>query len=509
MNDFIQFFSKQLGKPQTLEDRIVRIWNEFCDFTLTNTKESVLNCRMQLCELLKVIKSALQGSEAAELVRVFEQHQFIRQLITFSMADTPHGLVDELTQFFYVMVNPPFVALLKEEFLIGPLNMFLESSQPSNSRLFEKFLESLLEWVTSHPEDYRLFLVSETSAPLFHHFSQLLVTKYTKMGPILLQLLNAANNIDGLEKFLLSYSPIISTLIGIVEECLSKKENNDEIAEFFEYLNLSMKIAPPLFSISFATAFQNEIIHKYIFTNNEISCLNDSMYVLCFFDSHILISSLLEHLSTKLKQFLESKDEKSQFLAIRCLTLIAEKANVNYSLVTGTPNITQNYINLIDKKLSLETTKSGVSGIRNRVFMNLENIENENISFDISTLLSNVLSIMSNYSKNSLRINIALTELISLLASLNSHSLDYIIFDEECENGLYKTIKQIIENFNETILKDKDILTILQSLYDDFENSSYILYVEHKSYIVLVEFLKELNTISQTKLSLKTEEQFN
>lgn len=503
MNDFINFFSKQLNKQQTLEERIIKIWHDFCDCTLINSKESIINCRIQLCELLKVIKYAIQNNETKELIRVFEQHQFIKQLITFSIADTPHGLVDELTQFFYVMVNPPFVSLIKEDFIISPLNMFLENSQPSDSKLFDKFLDSLLDWVTLHPDDYRLFLVSETSSPLIHQFSQLIVTKFTKTGQVLLQLLNAANNVNGLENFLINYSPLISALIGIIDDCLSKKDGNNEIIDFFEYLNLSIKIAPPLFSISFAKAFQEVIIKKYITLENNIGCLTNSIYILCFFDSQILISPLLEHLSKEIKHFLELKDEKSQFLALRCLTLIIEKVTVNYSLSPPSNlKITQNYINLVDKKYFLNTNSSKLNGIGNRVFMNLENIEKENITFDISPIFDNTLLIMSNFDKNSLRINLALTELLSFLASINLSSLDYIIFDEECKNGLYKTIKQIANNYGETILKDEKIITILQELYNDFENGSNILYAEHKSFIVLIEFIKELDVISRTKLSL-------
>jgi len=118
-----------------------------------------------------------------------------------------------------------------------------------------------------NPLDFACFL-SETSSPLIHQFSQLLVTRYSELGDVFFQLIISSKTIPGFLNFIVTYSPLISTLIAICHDAIDKKLLDTKLIAFIEYLNLAT-IKVPEFGLQFSKSFQESIIQPLIIKHNK------------------------------------------------------------------------------------------------------------------------------------------------------------------------------------------------------------------------------------------------
>ncbi|KAH0790956.1 hypothetical protein GPJ56_005091 [Histomonas meleagridis] len=492
--DFLGFFSKTpkntpRPRPQTQEQLIIKIWREFCDCTLKNSHDSLMLCRLNLCNLLKIIKASILKGDTKEVIDVFTKHQIIKQLISFAEADTPHGLVNEVIHFFTVLGNPPFATLLSQSFIIDPLNSFLETTQPYDSNLFFKLIRSLLSWVTNHPDDYRLFLVSDTSSPLIHHFSQMLVTNYTEMGHTLLQLLNASKSIPSLLNFIINYSPLVSTIIAIIDDCTNRREYESATIEFFECVDLSMKISPILFSSTFAASFHESVLQRW-FNSNATLYLPNFIYILCTFDSSVLISAIVDHFSSQFSKLITSENERVVYLTLRCLTLLVEKSIAVFGEHQQTVAITVDYITLFDQQLfPMNVTNDEIAQARNRVLMNMSHIEMGQSKFEISNHLSELLFLLGKFDNNTPKVNAALSELFATIASLNCKESEFFIFDSSNTNGMFAKLTEVAAKWN-----NAESARAVTRIKEGHEGKP-----EYTSLLILIDLIKELHLIVKAK----------
>ncbi|OHT08848.1 hypothetical protein TRFO_22514 [Tritrichomonas foetus] len=533
MKGITNFFSK-LAQPQapvhtSPQDILLSIWNQICSYTLVDSHESLIEIHNLINRFLKNMDSLLQKGFSAQVTETLSMHQIPKQLVSFAYGNIPKNLVNEVIQFFLMFTKLPFSTLLPEKFIIDPLNALLENPPyPNNDQLFYELVVSLMRHVAVNNDRICLFLTTKDTSPLLHQFSQYIVTNYGDLGDVLMQLIIDTKNSPNLLNFILTYSPLISTLIDICKDCIEKKIDAVESNEFLEYLNYAIDFSPPDFQAAFSALFDETVIKPMIVHTDVLESLTHSIYILCCFTSVHLIEPVYQFIISNLNNFLQSNFETIIFLAIRCVTLLFEisdlefdeiippnikisldfmqlinaewflRPNVNQQLLHSRARVSMNKSDLsFSLNLTKEPTKSEAVGKRN------------SIKFDVKPVLPVFLKLLSNYVENSLRVNLALTEFFSLIASLSSNAASYFSLSEDCPDGLYRTLATLCTLVQRRIGNKPGTTQEIEQAYgkinslsveeatlglNELNESNIYCYV-----VLLLEFLKELHSTAQSK----------
>lgn len=523
------------------KEKIIRLWNELCQCTLIDTPQSLSKIDKILMIFFEDIEKTISKYAPITdnpVIEALIEHQIPKQLVTFSLANIPKGLYVEVINFFAFFTKVPFSEFLSQPFIINPLNTLLDNSVSLNHGIYFRLIQQILQFISFDADKISLFLISPESSPLLHQFSQLIVNEsyFLELAPSLIQILNASNRNPDLLSFLMTYCPLLSALIGICKEMIEKQNLNDQTAEFIQYLCLSILGSPMQFQQAFSALFDEEINKPLIRKSDPVQSLSISIYILCSFSSlPSVIKPIYDFIFSNFDSFINSQSEKLIFLTIRCLTLMLETSTQIIFLpieviVPESVKIYQNFIQLIPAEwmllgpdisdyLSSATSKVLMSNPR---MLSKPRNPDEELVFDLNVVFPSLLNFLSlDYiDKHSLRTNLALTEFFTSVAAIDDQSASYLMLSEEYNDGFVLSLQNLCTLFQRRIGKKPDALDEIKNAYqmlkinekDDLnelfmgfdENSVHDEWkIAQKSLfynvVILLEFLKELVSIAQSK----------
>lgn len=507
MSGIRDFFSKlsQKASPKRADPdgaaKVEAIWRDICNNTLQNAPDALARIHKLILSLVKVIGGALKSNYVAPVADALMRHQIPKRLVEFAQADVPHNLINEVIAFFTYFATPPFCTLLPQPFIIEPMNILIENNQAADVGVYQRLIETLLHHVTEVPEHLKLFFVSETSSPLVHQFSQLIVTRYGEMGDVLLQLLVTAKSIDGMLRYIITFSPLISTLIDLIMDSVRQKNSDPTLLRFLEFVNLAIEHGPDEFVVAFEAVFDESIVKPMVLQAPKVDALKNSVYLLSLFSCERLIGNIVEFVVENLQDDLKSDDEDVLFLTIRLIALMTEKFEVKLPLAPETVKISLDFMGMIASEWFVRSEiNEELAKARAQVSMSLSDIPKETPIFDLTMLLPVLLEKLSSFVSNSLKVNVALCDLFASIAALWGSEATYFALSEQCEDGLYKTLSQVCVVVERRVGHKPGTVQEIEGAYQRFgseiESEEQTLLA---NVVILLEFLKELHAIAQSK----------
>ena len=524
MNYFFSKFVDKVKAPtsETISERIMSTWTTLLGCTLQNSPQNLADFHEKLLLLIQAIHDGVDGGQITTIMQVLSENQIPMNLVNLAFADIPHGLVNEVTLFFTEIAKGHTSQLLTQQFVIKPLNTFLESAQPSDANRFNALIETLISHITNIPDDIQLFIMNETSAPLIHQFTQMVVSHYQVMGDALLQIMNSSRTIPNLLVFLTTYSPLIATLIEFIRDCLDSKSIDSQKQRFLLSINMSLNIAPNDFSTSFMKYFTENILRSFVIEksndNNTIpQALQNIIYLLCTFTTPVIATKLIDFLTEKLPTYLSTGDEAIQFLSLRAMSLILEHAEPvldDAHLAPEEFKVSLDFMGFlnsdwfvwsdINKQLQEARTRVSLALSRTQTIF-----QETQIKFKIMTILPALFSLLKSFSTNSFKVNLALTDVFTTLSSVWNPNITYFFLSAECTDGLYVNLRDLCQHYNGRLGAKPGVPQLISTAYENIDKDEEITTEEDKYYrslVLCLEFIKELHATAQAKNMLNQTE---
>lgn len=436
---------------------------------------------------------------------------------------------------------------------------------PFDQAKYEILIDELLSYVNVYPHEIVKFVLSETSAPFLTEIckKKYFFDKYSEMGELIFPLFAQTKTDPNLRSFLLNNSRLIRNCVFFVKYCIENCSVNPKRRNFLLFLDIALQSALPDFVAAFYSTFENVIVKPLIMINNEskeseldiATSLKHSIYVLSSFSCSHITEPVMSYLKDHIIEYLESNDKSIVFLAVRCLTLIVEHAPPTFEEYDKIITSNQTETNLNDDKTKILKT-SGSQELNNmspsnnnavKIFLDFlpllppewfvkqdmtKNVENagsrvtqchyaastiNNYTFiniwgsgvTTSQILQKMLALLENFLDNNLKINLALTDFFSLIASLPNEGSSFFSLSEECQNGLVKCMEEICITAKRRVGKKDDTKEKINAAYETLaagwpqeaedikkDNNEAILFI---NIVTLIEFCKELGAIAQSK----------
>lgn len=513
MSNFFSRIANKLGQaiaPQAHElpyERLEKIWQMLIECTLTNSQQSLERSHQLNTILIDRLQKSVSGGFITNVNDFLAGHQIPAKLVEFGLADTPKGFVNEVMTFFTAMAKRPLSILLPRQFIINPLNKLLDSAQPSNPQVFYALIDALIEDITAKPEDIKLFIISESSAPLVHQISQMIVSKCSIMGDVILQLLSASKTVPGLLTFIVTYSPFISTCIDFIHECVEKKVFDSVKQHFLISLDQSVRIAPNEYTNAFCAVFDEEINRPLIYNARIEVSIPSMIYVLSCFTSYSITQPLIEHAKSILPDMLKSQNDSYKYLALRLITLLFEHLRFSFPDSPASVKLSLDFMGLLPPEWYVKSDlNTQINQTRSRVIASLSEQEfiKDKPKWSLDELLQLVLGLLENFMENTLEVNLALTDLYSTIASTWGNDATYFALSDECPDGVYKELEKLCLLAKRRIGLKPSTIPNIQTAYEILaeENAKDHIDEAHRPYInlaILLEFVKEFHAIAQSK----------
>jgi hypothetical protein len=410
--------------------------------------------------------------------------------------------VNEVIDFFVAFCAPPLSSLLPQPFVIEPLSQLIENPQRADQAQFFGLIERLLKHVVTDSDRIQLFFLSERSSPLIHQFAQLIVTRYAELGDVFLHLIVASKTIPGLLESVTTYSPLVSTLIALCHEAFGKKQIDLKLLGFMRYLNLAVAGAPE-FGALFAASFRELVTEPLIIKPEPRRSLENSIYFLSTFSADALVRPVFEYVLSVLN--FAGSEPDTLVLKIRLLNLMFETFNVRLPIAPPSVKISLDFIGLINSEWFVRSDiNQQLQNARSLVSMSLSGIPRNPLEFDLGPFLPELLRILADFLDNSIRVNLALTEFFATIAASWGNEATFFALSDENENGLYQALVKLCVVVERRVGKRPGTIQAVERAYQvaggEAEDPELGLF---KRLVMLLEFLKELHAIAQSKNLLR------
>ncbi|EAY12150.1 hypothetical protein TVAG_003560 [Trichomonas vaginalis G3] len=512
-----EFFSKFIGKGPTsgsIQEKITSTWTSLCNQTLKNTQQNLINSHELIITLIAEIKEGIASGLINIVSQVLEQNKIPNNLVKFALANIPHGFVDEVSFFFTEISKIQEAQFLTQPFLIKPLNEFIENAQPINSEQFNRLIETLILHITIVPDDIQSFIESESSAPLIHQFTQLVVSKYQVMGDALLQILSSSNSIPNLLTFITTYSPLVATCVEFIRDCLDSKATDASKQQFLSSIDMSLSVAPQIYVDSFSKYFSDNLLRPCIIEEKTDKSLPNAIYILASFSSLQVIGNLIEYLVKNLPEFIKSTNTDVQYLALRASTIVLEHAFPELPQSPSEFKVSFDFMSLFNAEWFVQSDiNKQLAEARPRVSLALAKSQTTYLNgkkFNCSEIFNASLSILDNFVSNEIRVNCAVTELLITLASVWSNDATYLMLCAECPNGLFESTKKLGQFFKARIGGRQSVQQLISNAYEMEQQNKAPNDEEEllfRNLVVALEFVKELHATAQSKNMINQSEQ--
>ena len=513
------FFSKFVEKrkdtpPKSIQERITIIWTSLLGCTLKNTQQNLNLFHEKMILLIQAINEGMSNGDMTFVMQALAENQIPSNLVNLGFADVPHGLVNEVTLFFTEISKGKSALLLTQQFVIKPLNTFLESAQPSDATRFNQLIETLISHITNVPDDIQLFITSETSAPLIHQFTQMIVSKYQVMGDALVQIMCSARTIHNLLEFLTTFSPLIATCIEFIRDCVDSKSTDAARQRFLMSIDTSIGIAPDEYKKAFMKYFNDSVLRNFIYEEKDPqAALQNAIYILASFSTPDIIRTIIVYLKEHLPAFIVSENQRIQFLALRAASLMLEHAIPVFPQAPEDFKVSLDFMGLlnaewfvksdINKQLSEASARVSLALSRSQIV--LEN----SVDFEAIDILKSCFEVLKNFATNSLDVNLALTDLLTGFASVWGSNSTFFTLSSECKEGLFAALQDLCTHYTGRLGSKPGISQLINQAYDKLaageegenENEKYFI-----SLAIVLEFIKELHSTAQSKNMLNQSE---
>jgi hypothetical protein len=144
---------------------------------------------------------------------------------------------------------------------------------------------------------------------------------------------------------------------------------------------------------------------------------------------------------------------------------------------------------------------------RAKVCMGLSALPKIDVEFDFELVVSILLKRLRDWISNTPRVNLALTGFFSAIAAARGSEATFLCLSDECPNGVYKVMASVCSVFTTRIGMRTGTIDEIQKGYQKFdidpEGEESTMWCQ---IVILLEFLKELHSISQNKNLLRQRE---
>lgn len=494
--------TKVIAPPSgvSLIEQATHFWHQICNCTLNNSLESLNLAKNGLNQLINIIKEIqeTEGNDGAD--DFLRSHQVPLLLSNFAKENIPNGFSDEVLLFFVEFTSEQLSYFLKHDYFIRPLNGLLERCLNSVEDEKVKLLfNSLLSYLVVHQNDINLFIVSDTSAPLISYMSTKFFQGYNENSDFIFNILTSAKINDTLHNFILNHSQLAQNSISFIYNCIESKTIDPSKQKILSFIDISLSCSPPDYVALFCSIFDEQIIRHFI-NDNPIYSLSNIIYMLSSFSSKEIISMIIEIIDKNMIKYLEQKDENVVFLTTRCITLLFEFIHPQIVENSQPSKIFIDFISLVPTEWYIEPElETFLQDARSKINMSysIENTIMIHSDIKLTPIIIYLLKYFEDFLDNSPRINLALTDLFSIIASLPGSNASYFSFCENCETGLVKSIKAICLTAQRRVGNKENTIEQIKESYNQIKFTQ-----ENKLFCniaILLNFLKEITAISQSK----------
>jgi hypothetical protein len=499
MWSFISKAGSKLGQflvptlSDTFEDSVTQTWQFICNCSVTNSDQSRSQLHSACAELLSLMKSACEDDLHDRLVAILQSHKIPSMMVSFASANVPTGFVNETITFFGTCLSPPLNFLIHEPTFLEPLNNLIELKRIADEGPYYELINTVFEFLLNNPgpEYIRLFMVGDRS-PAISEFGDLVPKRCSSMGPFALQLIASSYDLPSLS---LVWGPLISSCVSFLKNCIQGRAVDRGKHMFLIYLNFCMDAGRPDFATAFSESFAVEVVARLVVEASPDEALRNSIYILSLLSSVRLVEPIIRHLEVCIVKWLDS--DELVFLAVRCLALIIEHTSPMIARIPEAPKRSPDVMSLLPAEWFVRSDlTSQLENARALVSMSLsaERTIKSRLVFDFGPILQKAQALLEKFFENELRLNLALSQFFVSLISI----ADQVLRDES-ETGLCQTLQNVCLIAKRRVgMKEGTVENITKAYLEiaqpgHAENSLFVVIV------VLLEFLKELNSVALSK----------
>jgi hypothetical protein len=275
--------------------------------------------------------------------------------------------------------------------------------------------------------------------------------------------------------------------------------------KFVIYANFWIDAGSSRFAKTFSDELYFVFVRPLIIEAAVDDALRTSLYTLSLLTAPPLTLPIIKFLETTLPSCFDSTSSNTCLLGIRCLTLLLDHTIPNLSSASDSSKRSPSLMRLLpgewfvfpDLNAHIEQARAQVGAS-----MSAKKTIRASIPFDLISILPKIQALFGQFFENKLAINLALTEFFATLLIV-AHGA----FTEFSDLGLYAMLEAVCTIAKRRIgVKDGTIENI-KIAYRELNGERV---VEGESIfvpvVVLLEFLKELNSISQSWALLMSQE---
>jgi hypothetical protein len=479
-----------------MEDEITHIWQIICNCTLDNSRQSQSDLEAACADLISEMKTAVSDGLIPRLWEILVSHQIPSMLVSFANADIPTGFVSETITFFIACLTPPLSALLKEEFVYGPLNSLIQSRP--RVAVYENLLGAVCKYLQSHPDDIRFFILGDSTSPLIDQIVGQIPKGKVSTALFVLQLITCARELSVLDRILCQNSEFLKIGVQFLRDYIVSRRGGECHEKCALYVNFWMDAGSPELVRLFSEEFERIVTVPFVVKANADDGLRASLYILCLLNSVPLVSPVIRFLESALPGFLDSDSQGTHLLAIQCLTLLLDHVTPTVGSASDLFSSSSSLMRLLpgdwfvfsDLNAQIEQARAQVGAA-----MSAEKTVRRAIAFDLSPVLLKAKALFGRFFENSLSINLALTDFFAVLLTVVRGA-----FAEDGELGLYQMLEIVCTTAKLRIGSKDGTIDNIKKAYHMVAAEPSVgpgsLFVH---LVVLLEFLKELNSITQSQ----------
>lgn len=510
MTEFLSVFKNKikdiLNVDQDIEQKLGKLSAKYDSLVKTRPESSIREIREIYEKIHDAIKDLIERDKYKKLSDALEKMLLIEKIVKVGIGTTCSPLVNETVLFFARFCSSRCSMLISRPFVYNQLNVFIRDVKYARDLNMDQLIQSIINYLIVRPHDIALFLLEDDQSPLIVRVIQMIISKYEVNYQIMGILISEAKRNANLANFLTNFTPFALTLVDFVSDCVSTKSKAEDRYRFMFTLDRSLEFCSEFFLDKLTGLFNSKIVAKYIESADPQTCLENSIYILSVFSSQVFVSLVLDKVVPNIPKYLESTDERILYLAIRISSLILEHCVPTLGYNVSELAIDADYTSLLKGEWFVEqlsSTEIGDAEVRTLFYNDISNtVAKKYREYDYTPIAKGLISLLSKFTTNSLKINLALTETFTILSSLWIDDCSFFTLSKSCDDGLYKAISEVCKDIISTVSEKPDVISEIAEAYDSLKTYT-VSHDESKKFmsnlVILIEFLKEIHSTVQVK----------
>ncbi|EAY01392.1 hypothetical protein TVAG_325060 [Trichomonas vaginalis G3] len=393
-------------------------------------------------------------------------------------------------------------------YLISPnfysaINLLLQNAQPHNMKYWNDLILNLFAYIIANQEVMELF-VKPNYSPLLEQYAKLVVSNIDDQPEQYLQLFSYCNSIQLFNQFYSTNQALLKLIIDFISECITTYTTDSTKTDILFTISNSFEVMSQEIANKFSQMFDDLIVKRFVSISNPETSLSNSIYILANLQAKNVVLTIFNYISKKLPQFIVSEDDQISYLSFRLSTLLLEYTNPRlHEKYSG--RVSSDFTNLLRANWFVNTDTTEILEV---VRMNVAKSELEEgiVNWDIEELLLSVKKILIDLLDKEEKVFCACIEFVTELAANKDNCVSFYTLSSECENGMYNSIKELCLTVARRIGNRPSTVDQLKQAYSKLSENNYeddsegLLF---RKIVLIIEFLKELNAISNVKNSFR------